>query len=543
MIKVNIQTNNFWKKYISQDLTLWVCGYIYSHLPNDLIKSFKEIKKDQIQSCINSIDGHFSIIVQRNDLCFIAVDKIRSNPLFFINIGKNYFIDKDPQNLVNIKNFSKTINDNAILEFSMAGFTIGNKTLFKNLHTLKAGEVVIFNKGQYEYIQYHRYYDEITRDSFENSVKTLTTLTIKIFKKMISQIGNRQIIIPLSSGQDSRLVASVLKYLNVENVKCYTYGSPGNHEAKVAKLVAKELGYDWIFIPLKYKSEKKYYKSSEYDHFLKFSETFCSVPYIQSLSSIKYLKKLNWIDNDAVFINGGAGDFISGGHINSKINDSSSLKNINFRKENILDQIIEKHFSLWGYLKTKKNISIIKNNLSSEFAGSLIDFKDSKKDHLAFEYSGFIDRQSKYVINGQRIYEYYGYEWRLPLWDIEYIDFWLKIPSDHKFKQKLYKEVLEYNNFGNVWLNKSFDYKKTIAPKWVVPLRFVCKIPFSLFGKVGINAWKQFEINVFKYFLSIPHTWDMFNYFRIVKDIFKKPRNSVSWQVEDYLKSFKLNIK
>ena len=28
-------------------------------------------------------------------------------------------------------------------------------------------------------------------------------------------------------------------------------------------------------------------------------------------------------------------------------------------------------------------------------------------------------------------------------------------------------------------------------------------------------------------------------YFRIVKDIFKKPRNSVSWQVEDYLKKFK----
>ena len=31
----------------------------------------------------------------------------------------------------------------------------------------------------------------------------------------------------------------------------------------------------------------------------------------------------------------------------------------------------------------------------------------------------------------------------------------------------------------------------------------------------------------------------MFSYIRIIKDIFKKPRNSVSWQTEDYLKMFK----
>lgn len=543
MINVNIQTNNFWKKYNNQDLTLWIYGYIYSHSPNDLIKISKEIKKDQISSFIKSIDGHFSIVVQRKDLSFIAVDMIRSIPIFFINIGNNYFIDKDPKNLVKSKNFTKIFNDDAILELSMGSFTIGNKTIFKNLHTLKAGELVIFHKSQYEYVHYYKYYSEITKDSFDHSLKKLTSLTIKIFKKMINQIGNRQIIIPLSGGQDSRLVASVLKYLNVKNVKCYTYGTPGNYEAKVAKLVSKELGYEWIFIPLKYKNEKKYYKSAEYDHFLKFSETFCSVPYIQSISTIKYLKKLNWIDDDAIFINGGAGDFISGGHINSDINLSSNLKSINLNKEIILNQIIYKHFSLWGYLKNKKNINIIKNNLSNEFAKSLIDFKDGNKNHLAFEYSGFIDRQSKYVINGQRIYEYYGHEWRLPLWDKEYLDFWSKIPSKYKFRQKLYKEMFKLNNFGNVWINNKYDNKKIMVPKWVVPLRFFFKIPFGLFGKVGIDAWKQFDINVFKYFTSIPHTWDMFNYFRIVKDIFKKPRNSVSWQVEDYLKAFKVKIK
>ena len=99
--------------------------------------------------------------------------------------------------------------------------------------------------------------------------------------------------------------------------------------------------------------------------------------------------------------------------------------------------------------------------------------------------------------------------------------------------------MLKKSNYGSVWGNDFLLNKKIISPKWIIPLRFICKIPFSFFGKFGKSAWKQFDINFFKYFTSIPHTWDMFNYIRIIKDIFKGPRNSVSWQSEDYLKIFK----
>ena len=136
----------------------------------------------------------------------------------------------------------------------------------------------------------------------------------------------------MSGGNDSRLVISVLKHLNVKNVKCYTYGTPGNHETKVAKLIAKKLGYDWIFIPLTYKSEKKYFRSQEFKKYLDFCESFCSVPYIQSLSTVNYLIKKNWIKSDAIFINGGAGDFISGGHITQDLRNNINVKDLKLDK-------------------------------------------------------------------------------------------------------------------------------------------------------------------------------------------------------------------
>ena len=117
------------------------------------------------------------------------------------------------------------------------------------------------------------------------------------------------------------------------------------------------MGYEWKFIPLTHKSEKKFYASDEFKLYLDYGETFCSVPYFQGLSTIKYLKDLKWIDNDAIFINGNTGDFISGGHINPKMSRNIKSQSINteIRKENILNFLIDKHFSLWGSLKSDDN--------------------------------------------------------------------------------------------------------------------------------------------------------------------------------------------
>ena len=538
MININITTNKFWKKYEENNLKIWVKGYIYSHTTDRIINICKDVKKDEVSSFIASIDGHFTLVAQRDDLTFIAVDKIRSTPVFFIKAKDNFFIDYDPKNLVNLNEFDKLIDENAKLEIAMSGFTIGNKAIYKNLHSLKAGEVVLFQDNNYEHVNYYKYFGEIIKKNFDKYLEELSDVTLNIFQKMLNQIGNRQIIIPLSAGNDSRLVASILKHLGAKNVKCYSYGTEGNFEAKIAKIIAHKLGYEWKFIPLSHKSEKKYYASNDYKEYLSCSETYCSVPYFQSLSTIKYLKDLNWIDNDAIFINGNTGDFISGGHISSKIEGNNEIDDTNTksRKENILNQLIEKHFSLWGYLKTKHNINQIKNNLWNEITKGCGDISNKDQDHLLYEYSEFIDRQSKYVIAGQRSYEYYAHHWRIPLWDDEYLFFWQKVPLDYKLKQKLYIEMLKKNNYGNVWGDDIPVNKKTITPKWIIPLRFICKIPFGLFGKEGRKAWKQFDMNFFYYFRDITHMMDTQNYIRIVKDVFKKPSFHVSWQAKDYLK-------
>lgn len=51
-------------------------------------------------------------------------------------------------------------------------------------------------------------------------------------------------------------------------------------------------------------------------------------------------------------------------------------------------------------------------------------------------------RVSRFVINTVRTFEHFGLEWRLPLWDLELITWWNRIPLDLRIDSALYHRFL-----------------------------------------------------------------------------------------------------
>lgn len=535
-ISVDIKEDYFWSKHSSSKHELWIKGVLYSHTMDELNNVLESLDISYVDNFVKSLHGHFALVVRKCDYSFIAVDRIRSTPLYFIETVSGILIDADPKKLVGGLYFNRSaVNADSILEISMAGFTIGNKTIFYDLHALKAGEYVIFKSDKYHYSQYYKYFSKIVDTSYEHLFKELSSITIDVFSRTLEKIGDRQIVVPLSAGNDSRLVASMFKYLGAKNVLCYSYGTKGNFEADTAKEVARRLGYKWVFVPLRHSGEKYFYASDEYKDYLEYSETFCSVPYVQGLSSVKYLNEMNQLDHDAVFVSGNSGDFISGGHICNSMSNSNNLERQKSYKEVITNNLISKHFSLWGYLKSEHNIKRIENQLWQEIS-EIHNNMPGFQNHSLYEYSEYLGRQSKYVITGQRVYEFYNYEWFLPLWDDQYLDFWRKVPVEYKIQQKLYKDMLRENNFCLVWGRDMPLNEKTITPKWIIPLRFIAKIPFAVFGQRGRKAWKRFDRSVFNYWMINTHKMKAYEYKRVLLDYYKEPRGiDVCWLVEDYL--------
>jgi hypothetical protein len=56
------------------------------------------------------------------------------------------------------------------------------------------------------------------------------------------------------------------------------------------------------------------------------------------------------------------------------------------------------------------------------------------------------NRQSKYIINSVRAYEFVGSRWRT-LWDYEFMDFFLCVPTELRYGQKLFLECLRRRVF------------------------------------------------------------------------------------------------
>ena len=496
------------------------------------VKSFNKKRKIDcalIKKNIKILDGHFSIIIKRDSLIIGVVDRICTSPIYYLSSLKEF---KLSNNVSLIKNSSemRDIDDNVIQNFISAGYTIGRSTIYKNIYKLEAGSFIIFN-AETRKISVSKYYNYSPYKPYlknkKNLKKKLTEITLGVLEG-VRDAGYEQILVPLSAGYDSRLVVSGLYKINTKNVFCFSYGLKNNFEASYARLVANKLNYKWKFIELTIKSQKKFFSSAIFKNYLSYADSFCSVPFRQDIYPIYHLKKNNLIQKKSIIVNGNTGDFISGGHIPEELFSSSSNVSKEERLKKIVHLIIKKHFSLWvgtstNYSKTKEQIYLLLSEVLNQVK--------SYYDYGLYEYFEYMNRQSKFIISNQKIYDFFDLDWNLPLWSNEYIDFWEKVPIQLKKRQRLYKEMLQENNWGKVWSNIPVNSYR-ITPNWIRPLRLLSKILHLPLGK---KSWHSFEKKYFSYFTDNIVSYAEFSY---LNTILKKKiaRNSVSWHTDKYIR-------
>ena len=496
--------------------------------------------KQSLADFCHSLDGHFSAIVELDDYLYLISDKVMSIPLFYAWDGQNWKISDNGGQLA--RDLGLTVNDinpDGALAIAMAGYTIGTDTLYSQLKVVGSGQVVVLGpkKSEENILTYYKYTPWDVEDKSDKVLqKELRDITLSLLEKMIESVKGRTIIVALSAGLDSRLIVSGLKHLAYENVKCFSYGIPHNHEAIAAKKISAKLGYPWRFVPYHIGEMRKYFCSKFHEDYLIFADSCISVPFEQDLPAVRTLLKDNYIKSKDVLVNGNSGDFISGNHILNPFHTLSLELDAGERKELVLKNLVFKHFRLWKAVGTLENDKRIKSRLEKEIIGPL---DNPHKVHGIYEYMEMIDRQCKYVISGQRSYDYMGLDWRLPLWDDDYLFFWSKIPLRAKLRQVLYKEMLYNCNWGGVWNEEVWNFPKNIVPLWVRLIRDVLKV---MHVPLGQEAWHNFERRYLDYWISTLRGYSARPYLDIANDS-RGHRNAVSFYADSYLTSKGLEYK
>lgn len=393
---------------------------------------------------INSL-GNYAFIIEGGDWIIASVDRLRSFPVFYFQKDDSFAVSNSANALVDEMEISE-IDELSLLEFRQSGYVTGRKTLCRNLFQLRAGEFLVWDKVKRE-LRTERYFEffseDLREETKEELINELDHITNRIFQNIMEKADGLPIWVALSGGLDSRLVLCKLKQLGYDNLHAFSYGPRGNYEAKAAEYVAKNVGVKWRFIPLLMKNARFFFRSDFRRKYWEFSWNLSSVPFTGDIQVLWENRRKGIIPKDAIIINGQSGDFITGGHIPSLEKESD------YTVAEIAESIINKHFSLWINLKTVENLEQIKRKILS-LLGLKGEEKITRQDFTRYyELWEWQERQSKYVVNGQRNYDFLGFRWFLPLWDDPYLFFWAKVPVHLKDKQTLYKAYLErYNFFG-----------------------------------------------------------------------------------------------
>ena len=306
-----------------------------------------------------------------------------------------------------------------------------------------------------------------------------------VFNRLLSHASGRTIVVPLSGGYDSRLIVLMLKKIGYQNIIAFSYGRPGNEEAKTSKSVAEQLGIIWEFVPYSNELWYEWYRSREMKTYFKYADGLASLPHIQDWPAVKVLKQQKRIPDDAVFVPGHSADLPAG----SRSKSLPDLYKGETSSERLIEAITGYHYNLYDWSKKQKNLSSYFEKKIWKVLGDLDQYPDQAS---AFESWDISERQPKFIVNSLRVYEFFGYDWWIPFWDKEFMDYWCRISPDKRINQSLYKNYVNVlaTNYG-IEIKKD-DHKTFLSKRktLTVAKRF---LPKTLKGYLRVKFFLQLK--------------------------------------------------
>ncbi|MCD8269257.1 MAG: asparagine synthase C-terminal domain-containing protein [Parabacteroides sp.] len=386
----------------------------------------KAWKENQIDKILSELNGQFCLILQEEDQTILIADKIRSYPLFYLTDGNNFIItdtgDTAYQSLPH-RAWDKT----AVLSYLSVGYMNEGTTLFQNCHVVPASAYVVIGKE----ITVRHYYTPMSlfpltqpEAIFKQSKQALEAA----FNRMLESIGDKTVVLPLSGGYDSRLLACLCKQFNVQNVICYTYGIAGSPEIEISEKVAQQLGFPWHYVEYTKEKWKEILTSPIFEAYMRYAGNLNAIPHLQDFLAIHELRTKQIIPENAVVVPGHTGDVIGGSHLP-----------LHIQKDTIVSELYDKYFTI-NILKSREK-RFLTNSLE-HFIQETYPTGNEQEYYQAFHLWGIQSRQANFIINSVRLYEFQGLDWRVPLWDDAFEQVWNAVPYKQRVGSSLYNKFL-----------------------------------------------------------------------------------------------------
>lgn len=388
-------------------------------------------------SALSELNGFFSVVCEIGQGIMLAVDRVRSLPLYYSATSRGVWVSDNAEWIRRGLGLDR-LDETAAEEFSLTGYVTGQDTLFPALKQVQAGEVVYLDPEDPVGVQSQRWYrfthSERAEWGVRESTQKLTQAAQAAVQRLVDLADGRQIVIPLSGGLDSRLIALFLHRLGYTHVLCYTYGRPSDHEVAISRQIAAKLGLEWHCVEYDRMTWKEAWATPAREKYQEFAGGWSVLPHIQDWLAVREMSFQGLLKPGCVIAPGHSGDFVGGSHIPLEYRPESTLP-----LTRVAYDLFRNHYSLAPLKQTSKRP---REYWEQQRIQPICRFaaEDPASLAAAYEEWDWQERQAKFIVNSVRVYEVFGYQWWLPLWDAEFIQFWQKIPLSLRLDQRWYRE-------------------------------------------------------------------------------------------------------
>ena len=373
--------------------------------------------------------GAWTLIEAGDGVVRLTTDRTRSHHLLFTRAGDTWIISDDPQEL---RRHAPTWarDEQAAEVFLHAGFTPGTRTLAHEVYATPAGSVVeLRSDGTWSSRSWETYrYDADPITSPEEFADVFRTALDTAVERVLQETDGRQLLVPLSGGLDSRLLAVWLKRHGARDVVTFTYGVPGSTEVAISRGVAEALEMDWFTVDLDPTEMARTWAGPDGVDFQKRTWGLTSLPHVQDWYALLQMRRSALIDTDAVFLPGHT--------IVGNMHDEHLLEGGPSRND-VLTTVARHHSLLQGDRSAWRHLPLLRRAVVQ--GAQEVSFPIGRGKDLAgsgrsiqelVERVNLQERQAKYINESFKAYEAFGYGWALPMLDTEVWRTWLRGSED-----------------------------------------------------------------------------------------------------------------
>ena len=458
-------------------ISIVTCGEVYNedieNLDESILRLYEEGRLDELKN----FNGSFAAAIYdgTEEKLTLVNDRYGLIKLFYYRDEDRFCFAPKIKPLLKL-GAEKSLRKDAIIDFFLFGYLLGDKTFFKHIHQLPPASILEVSKSDMNLMKYwdYEYDEEYDARPQEELIDELGALWQRAVERRVKK--DETIIIPLSGGLDSRaILAAALRCTSKDNIITFTFGESGSFDFEIGRMVAEKAGVKNIPLRVEKENFEEQYNISMND----VEGMIDATPYF-AIRGYKEIERYG----DKLYI-GYMGDPIMGSHISSKmLNKKLKSEHVYAEAKNL---IFEKHrLNDLEDVRELFNPSYINiENLDYSLKRTLDELKRISNEDMA-SYCAIWDykhRQDKYTMfTVFRYREYFNYS--TPFLDNELIDFMLKIPPELRLNENLYIQMLlkKYpelfelptkTNFGlrldagniSLFLNRAILFSKMMANK------------------------------------------------------------------------------